>query len=77
MDDIIVRGDDLEKIKQLKQWYFQGIEVSLLRNGIFVSQYKYTLDLFKETEMLRYKPRETLIEWNYRLSDSFESIVID
>ena len=51
---MIVKGDDLEEVKQLKQWfnrdfeikelgklqYFLGIEVAYSRNGNFVSQQK-------------------------------------
>ena len=59
----------MEEVKQLKQWfnrdfeikelgklqYFLGIEVAYSRNGNFVSQQKYTLDLLKETRMLECK----------------------
>jgi len=41
---------DLEKLK-----YFLGIEVAYSRQGIFVSQRKYIIDLLKETGKLGFK----------------------
>ena len=38
---------DLKKLK-----YFLGIEVAYFKQGIFISQRKYVLDLLKETEKL-------------------------
>lgn len=36
--------------------YFLGLEIDKTAQGIFVSQRKYTNDLFKEHEMHRLKP---------------------
>ena len=63
VDDIIISGDDLvEKqllrerlatkfeIKDLRKLkYFLGIEVVYSKQGIFISQVKYVLDLLRET----------------------------
>ena len=48
--------------------YFLGIEVARTKQGIFLSQRKYILDLFAETGMLDYKPTDTLIAQNEKLS---------
>lgn len=65
VDDIILTGDDVVKIKNLKEplaskfeikdlgplKYFLGMEVARSKKGIIVSQRKYVLDLLKETRM--------------------------
>ena len=64
VDDIISTRDDAEGIKNFGQnlsklfevkdlgklKYFWGIEVAYSQQGIALSQYKYILDLLKETE---------------------------
>jgi len=84
VDDIIITRDDLEGMESLKQClikefqikelgkleYFLGIEVTHSQQGIFISQQKYILDLLTETGMLGCRPAETLIEPNYKLSNS-------
>jgi hypothetical protein len=48
--------------------YFLGIEVSRSKEGIFLSQQKYALDLLKETGMTACNPVSTPIEENLKLS---------
>lgn len=52
------------------------LEVAHLRNGIFISQKKYILDL-KETRMLNWKSTDTPIERNHKLGEPSEDIAID
>ncbi|KAA0035929.1 Cysteine-rich RLK (RECEPTOR-like protein kinase) 8 [Cucumis melo var. makuwa] len=68
VDDIVLTGDDQTEISQLKQRmgdefeikdlgnlkYFLGMEVARSKEGISVSQRKYTLDLLTETGKLIY-----------------------
>ncbi|KAM2422408.1 hypothetical protein ACFXTH_028630 [Malus domestica] len=81
VDDMIVTGDDKEEISRLKDYlatefemkdlgglkYFLGIEVALSKQGIFLSQRKYVLDLLDETRMLDCKPVDTPIVQNHHL----------
>ena len=47
--------------------YFLGMEVASSREGISVSQQKYTIDLLKETSMIGCRPADTPIEFNAKL----------
>lgn len=76
IDDIIITGDNIKGMDEIKQmmarefevkdlgaWrYFLGMEFARSKKGISVSQRKYTLDLLEETGMLECKPSETPIE---------------
>ncbi|XP_038900901.1 uncharacterized mitochondrial protein AtMg00810-like [Benincasa hispida] len=53
--------------------YFLGMEVAQSKEGISVSQWKYTLDLLKETSMTGCKP----IEFNAKLGDSINRIPVN
>ncbi|KAL0545231.1 hypothetical protein IC582_020381 [Cucumis melo] len=82
MDDIVLSGDDHAEISQLKQRmgnefeikdlgnlkYFLGMEVTRSKEGIFVSQRKYTLDLLIETGMLGCHLADTPIKFNCKLN---------
>ncbi|KAK3031254.1 hypothetical protein RJ639_035554 [Escallonia herrerae] len=58
---------DLGKLK-----YFLGIEVAQSKEGIFVSQQKYVLDLLEETSKLGCRPSDTPIEPNHRPAEFME-----
>ncbi|XP_020218570.1 uncharacterized protein LOC109801843 [Cajanus cajan] len=76
VDDIVITGNDYDQIKHLKGIlakefevkdlgqlkYFLGMEIARTKNGIYVSQRKYTLDLLQETSMLGCKAANTPIE---------------
>ncbi|KAM2672014.1 hypothetical protein EV1_007763 [Malus domestica] len=49
--------------------YFLGIEVARSQQGIFLSQWKYVLDILIETRMLACKPADTQIELNHKLGE--------
>ena len=63
VDDIILKGDDSLELKGLKEKlakafeikehdplkYFLGIEFARSKEGIFMNQWKYIMDLLKET----------------------------
>nr|KYP50092.1 hypothetical protein KK1_028166 [Cajanus cajan] len=53
---------DLGKLK-----YFLGIEIAYSKNGIFISQRKYVLDLLKETGKLGCRTSTVPIEQNHKI----------
>ena len=81
VDDMIITGDDSEEIEQLKKnlatefemkdlgalKYFLGVEVLRSKEGIFINQKKYTLDLLAESGMMECKPADTPIAVNHGL----------
>ncbi|RVX15740.1 Retrovirus-related Pol polyprotein from transposon RE1 [Vitis vinifera] len=83
VDDIILSGNDMGELQNLKKYlseefevkdlgnlkYFLGMEVARSRKGIVVSQRKYILDLLKETGMLGCKPIDTPIDSQKNLPD--------
>ncbi|KAL0544417.1 hypothetical protein IC582_019532 [Cucumis melo] len=91
VDDIVLIGDDQTEISQLKQKmgdefeikdlgnlkYFLGMEVARSKEGISVSQRKYTLDLLTETGMLGCRPADTPIEFNCKLGNSDDQVPVD
>ncbi|XP_021829822.1 uncharacterized protein LOC110770049, partial [Prunus avium] len=80
---MIITRNDKQEISQLQQClakefemknlgglkYFLGIEVARSKQGIFLSQRKYVLDLLAETGMLDCKPVDTPIVQNHRLGE--------
>ena len=92
VDDIIVTLSDEEKKLRLKTQltqefkmkevgklkYFLKIEVAYSKQGIFISQQKYILDLLKETGSLGCKPMSAPIDSNHRMNqDSKDGIIIN
>ena len=75
VDDIIITGDDAKEISRLQEQlstefemknlgglkYFLGIEISRSRQGIFLLQRQYVLDLLSEVGLLKCKPTDTPI----------------
>ena len=72
---MIITGDDIEEISRLQGQlatkfemknlegikYFLAIEVTRSKQGTFLSQGKYVLDLLSEVELLDCKPVDTPI----------------
>ena len=57
--------------------YFLGMEVARNQKGIYVSQRKYTLDLLKETRMMRCKLVDTPMNPNLKLTEFQNSSLVD
>ena len=91
VDDMIVTGNDVGEMNNLKQCllkefdikepgrlkYFLGIEVAHSKQGIFISQQKYVLDLLREIGKLGCKPIDTPIEFNHGLCDAPKDLMVD
>ncbi|KAA0066567.1 D-xylose-proton symporter-like 2 isoform X2 [Cucumis melo var. makuwa] len=70
VDDIVLTGYDTDEIVQLNKKMGS-------REGILVSQRKYTLDLLAETSILRCRPAVTPIEFNAKLGNSGDRVPVD
>lgn len=53
------------------------MEVARSREGISISQRKYTLDLLKETSMTGCKPTDTPIKFNVKRGNSSYKVPVD
>lgn len=83
VDDIVITGSDAAGIASLKLFihtqfhtkdlgllkYFLGVEVSRNKQGIYLSQRKYVLDLLTETGKLGAKPCSAPMTPNLHLTD--------
>ena len=81
VDDIIITGSDKEGISLTKAFlkasfdikymgelkYFLGIEICRSKEGLFLSQRKYTLDLLSEAGYLGGKKAKTPLEDGYKV----------
>ncbi|KAL0641356.1 hypothetical protein Bca4012_102542 [Brassica carinata] len=81
VDDIIITGSDKEEIQATKDFlksvfeikdlgemkYFLGIEICRSKEGLFLSQRKYTLDLLKDAGKLDGKTAKTPLEDGYKV----------
>ena len=91
VDDIVLTGSDKEELERLKRRlavefeikdlgaskYFLGMEFARSKEGIFVNQRKYVLDLLGEIGQLGCKLAETPIEPNIKLLPSKNDEVKD
>ena len=82
VDDMIVTSDDTKEIKNMQKYlssefeikdlgglkYFLGIEVARSKEDVYLSQWKYILDLLSKTGMLDCKPAQTHIVQNHHLA---------
>ena len=81
VDDIILIYDDHVKLKRLKRAladnfeikdlealkYFLGMDFAWSKNGVFVCQWKYVLDLLREIGLLNCKVAKTPNKPNLKL----------
>ncbi|WZZ44848.1 hypothetical protein YC2023_041107 [Brassica napus] len=81
VDDLIITGSDKAGIKATKEFlksvfdikdlgelkYFLGIEICRSKEGLFMSQKKYTMDMLKETVVLGGKIAKTPFEEGYKV----------
>ncbi|XP_062005862.1 uncharacterized mitochondrial protein AtMg00810-like [Rosa rugosa] len=83
VDDILITGNDPITISALKNFlnsrfrikdlgdlkYFLGIEVSHSKNGIYISQRKYALEIISDAGLLGVAPVDTPMERGLKLSN--------
>ncbi|CAM8942689.1 unnamed protein product [Rhodiola kirilowii] len=91
VDDVILAGNDNQKICTVKKFldnrfsikdlgplkYFLGIEVARTKEGMVLSQRKYTTDILKESRMESCKPSAFLMEQNCKLMMDSGSSYVD
>ncbi|KAK8946894.1 hypothetical protein KSP39_PZI006799 [Platanthera zijinensis] len=84
VDDIVLTGDDVDGISEVKSFlndqfevtdlghlrYFLGIEVARSSRCIYISQRKYILDLLQQTGLANSRPVDTPVEVSHRLADT-------
>lgn len=91
MNDILITGDDSDNITRLKailssefevndlglMKYFLGMEVARSKEGITVSQRKYTLNLLSETGMLSCKSSDIPLDPTLKLQARTTEAAVD
>ena len=84
VDDIIITGDDLSSIQELKDFlnqqfemkdlghlsYFLGLEITHSTDGFYITQAKYASDLLSQVGLTDSKTVDTLVELNAHLTPS-------
>ncbi|XP_074271447.1 uncharacterized protein LOC141595383 [Silene latifolia] len=91
VDDLVITGNDSVTISNFKTYlgqcfhmkdlgllkYFLGIEVAHNKEGIFLNQRKYALDIISQTGLLGAKPAPTPIEQHYKLGVATNDFLAD
>ncbi|KAJ0810676.1 putative RNA-directed DNA polymerase [Helianthus annuus] len=91
VDDVIVVGNNEDKIKETKKFlndkfsikdlgplkYFLGIEAARTKDGIVLSQRKYTLDILEDSGMLGCRPCTFPMEPNMKLDKGEDNARVD
>ena len=84
VDDIIITGDDLSGIQELKDFlsqqfemkdlghlsYFLGLEITHSTDGLYITQAKYASDLLSQAGLTDSKTVDTPVELNAHLTPS-------
>ncbi|CAL1368595.1 unnamed protein product [Linum trigynum] len=82
VDDLVIGGNNLADIHQLKSFlhqtfsikdlgklkFFLGIEVARSSKGIHISQRKYTLEILDEVDLIHSRPATTPVDYKVHLS---------
>ena len=82
VDDMIITGDDMQSIQNLKHFlgrqfeikdlgpliYFLGLEVYSSADGYYLTHAKYTFDLISQASIINSKIIDTPIKYNCRLN---------
>ncbi|XP_016192251.1 uncharacterized protein LOC107633130 [Arachis ipaensis] len=91
VDDLVLTGNDIGKINSIKKnlddkfkikdlgdlKYFLGMEVTRSNSGIYIYQWKYTIDLLKNCGYLDCKPLSTPFDYSQKLSKESGTILTD
>ena len=80
VDDMIIIGDDLNGIQELKDFlsqfemkdlghlsYFLGLEITYFTDGLYITQVKYASKLLSRVGLIDSKTVNTPVEFNARL----------
>lgn len=71
----LIKEFEIKELDKLK--YFLSIEVAHSKQGIFISQQKYILDLLTKTGMLGSRTIDTPIKPNHKLGDVPKDATMD